>query len=331
MNLDDVCKGTRYRGDMRLPRFFLPIAAFIIAAAVWLGYRSAQPSPVVPPPAQRNIPLESITYHGPALWRIHDADTVIYLFGTFHMLPPGSEDRWFKGPLRQAFDGSDTLVTEIITPANPMELAPATIALATDVDGPALTAKLPPAVRQDYKNFVEAQDLRPQSLDRFEPWYVASLLATTRYRKAGFDPRSGAERVLIASLGSKKHEALETPQAQLSMLDSVPENEQIDSLIQLVTSKSDVRASIAAMSGQWMNGNAEGLAASKNVALYKMEGMSRIMLFDRNRRWAAWLAKRLQTSGTVFVAVGASHLAGPRSVQHFLGTDHGIAAERVPN
>jgi uncharacterized protein YbaP (TraB family) len=50
----------------------------------------------------------------PALWVLHDADTTIYLFGTVHMLPRDLD--WNRGPVRQGFDKSDTLVTELVLP-----------------------------------------------------------------------------------------------------------------------------------------------------------------------------------------------------------------------
>ena len=40
----------------------------------------------------------------------------------------------------------------------------------------------------------------------------------------------------------------------------------------------------------------------------------RMMFTERNARWADWIAARMQTPGTVFVAVGAGHLAGKDSV-----------------
>ena len=39
-----------------------------------------------------------------------------------------------------------------------------------------------------------------------------------------------------------------------------------------------------------------------------------MMFTERNARWADWIAGRMQTPGTVFVAVGAGHLAGKDSV-----------------
>ena len=40
----------------------------------------------------------------------------------------------------------------------------------------------------------------------------------------------------------------------------------------------------------------------------------RMMFTERNARWADWIRARMQTPGTVFVAVGAGHLAGKDSV-----------------
>ena len=40
----------------------------------------------------------------------------------------------------------------------------------------------------------------------------------------------------------------------------------------------------------------------------------RMMFTERNARWDDWIAGRLDTPGTVFVAVGAGHLAGKDSL-----------------
>ena len=48
----------------------------------------------------------------PALWKIADADTTIYLFGTTHALPKGF--RWQSAPLRAAIKAADELVLETV-------------------------------------------------------------------------------------------------------------------------------------------------------------------------------------------------------------------------
>ena len=56
----------------------------------------------------------------PAMWVVKDADTTIYLFGTFHALD-GKRD-WFNDEVRAAFDASLDVVLEVLTPENPAEL-----------------------------------------------------------------------------------------------------------------------------------------------------------------------------------------------------------------
>ena len=53
-----------------------------------------------------------------------------------------------------------------------------------------------------------------------------------------------------------------------------------------------------------------------------------MMFTERNARWADWIAGRMQTPGTVFVAVGAGHLAGRDSLLVRLA-EMGISLTRV--
>ena len=85
----------------------------------------------------------------------------------------------------------------------------------------------------------------------------------------------------------------------------------------------------AALIAAWGKGDAEALAR----LMIEDDAKDDPVLIDRlitqrNRRFAAWITARLQRPGTVFMAVGAGHLAGPGSVQDDLAKA-GIAVERV--
>src|SRR3982750_1706709 len=53
----------------------------------------------------------------PAMFEIHDADTTIYLFGTFHALD--EDQQWFGYGVRDAFEQSNELVLETLLPEGP--------------------------------------------------------------------------------------------------------------------------------------------------------------------------------------------------------------------
>ena len=54
----------------------------------------------------------------------------------------------------------------------------------------------------------------------------------------------------------------------------------------------------------------------------------RMLFTERNERWADWIRARMQTPGTVFVAVGAGHLAGQDSLLVRLA-ERGLPSQRV--
>ena len=72
----------------------------------------------------------------------------------------------------------------------------------------------------------------------------------------------------------------------------------------------------------------DALARTMNDSLKDSPEVAKTLLTDRNARWATWIKERLAKPGTVFVAVGAGHLAGNDSVQAQLAKQ-GIKAERI--
>ncbi|MFM2274078.1 MAG: hypothetical protein RL702_3143, partial [Pseudomonadota bacterium] len=87
-------------------RFTALLAAFSgLSLALPAGAQQHAPAPQTVEAAPAPEPAR------PALWKVADEDTTIYLFGTIHLLPKGIA--WYDGALAKAFDQSDELVTEI--------------------------------------------------------------------------------------------------------------------------------------------------------------------------------------------------------------------------
>ena len=67
-------------------------------------------------------PLTAANDASPAMFVVHDADTTVYIFGTFHALDGRSE--WFKNRVKTAFDSSGELVLETVIPEGPVQIKP---------------------------------------------------------------------------------------------------------------------------------------------------------------------------------------------------------------
>ena len=226
----------------------------------------------------------------PAIFVVRDADTTVYLFGTFHVLDGRSE--WFKERVKTAFDGSNELVLETVIP-----------------DGP-----------------------RPPPVSGRRPIPVmpsASFLATTRMvisagRANGMQVAKGADITLrqAAESDGKPVLGLETPELQMTMFArmTAPSPAPVVALPKPPASgrNADQMESLSSvmteMQSAWKRGDQRIFVQMLEQLKVSSPDTYRMMFTERNARWADWVSARMRTPGTVFVAVGAGHLAGKDSL-----------------
>lgn len=262
----------------------------------------------------------------PALWLVSDHDTQIYLFGTIHILRPGLN--WFDDAVAEAFDKSDEVVLEVIEPDdNSMQMTMIKSALSTD--GTPLRARLDETERSSYDAALAKLGMPAATFDSYKPWFAAVSLGAMPLLQAGYDLDSGAERTitLAARKSGKRLGQLETVEQQIGYFNTLSKETQLAYLDSVISSMDTVTEDIDELVRDWSAGDAVGLAKQMNEGLAD-PALRTTLLTERNVNWANWIEKRLEKPGTVFVAVGAGHLAGPDSVQQQLAQMN-IAADRV--
>ena len=257
----------------------------------------------------------------PALWVVKDKDTTIYLFGTIHALRPGLS--WFDEAVKKAFDASDSLVLEIPMPS-PEEAQKVILPLALSPAGPTLTEKIPAAKRAEYAAALKKLGQAPDAFDRFEPWFAGATVGQLELQKTGFGRDDGVEKQLdaAAKAAGKPVTGLETLAQQLGFFHNLPQAAQVSFLLSGIEDIDKFPAEMNKMVNLWGKGDADGLGRMMNEDLSKQAALRQVLLWDRNARWADWIARRMDQPGTVFIAVGAGHLAGDHSVQTLLAKRH---------
>lgn len=291
-------------------------------AALALGLSTAASAGDGAPPARAASQAP-----GPALWKVADEDTTIYLFGTVHALPKDVE--WFRGPVAQALSSAQVLVTEIPPGAlKQPEVQQAFLARAMLPEGKNLRELLTAEQRTTVEGALAKLGMPAAAFDKVEPWFAAITLATIPMLKAGYSMEAGVESAVEAKAGDEvKRGALETVEEQLKLFDEMPQEVQIAYLVSVAEQMDEVVPSMNAMVAAWAKGDAEKLAKLMNEELDDPVLADRL-LYARNRDWAEWVETRLADPGTVFIAVGAGHLAGANSVQDYLGKE-GLTVTRV--
>ena len=232
-------------------------------------------------------PAPSAAGDSPAMFVVRDADTTVYIFGTFHALDGRSE--WFRDRVKTAFDSSGELVLETVIPEGPIQIKP---------------------------RFTGQPLVTPS----------ASFLATTRMaisagRSQGMQVGNGADMVLrhAAESQGKPVEGLETLELQLDMFNHMPAAQaapapKAGQPIEGASPMQDLSKAMAEMQNAWKRGDQSVFVRMLGQLEQGSPQTYRMMFTERNARWADWIAGRMQTPGVVFVAVGAGHLAGKDSV-----------------
>ena len=267
------------------------MAYFLIAAAI-AAASVAPASPPVPAPAP------AIPDAHPAIWVVNDADTVIYLFGTFHALD--GKSAWFNDEVKTAFAASDELVLETVVPKDAQKAIP--------------TQRVPNLAVTPSASFL-----------------ASTRLAISAGRSHGMKVDNGADMVLrrAAEAAGKPVVGLESFDYQLNMFGRMPEQPaQFVNPARNPHAMEDMAVVMSQMQAAWNRGDSRIFASMLDQMRVGSPASYKVMFTQRNSNWANWIAKRLETPGTVFVAVGTGHLAGPDSVQAKLA-QLGVHSSRI--
>ncbi|QAY79587.1 TraB/GumN family protein [Sphingosinicella sp. BN140058] len=264
----------------------------------------------------------------PAMWRVADSDTTIYLFGTFHMLP--KDHAWRTPAFDKALASSNELVLEIANVGDQAAAGAAMMKLGISPGLPPLIERVPEAKRAALQAFIDESGIPVAALDRLETWAAALALTGVTFKRLGISGDQGVESTLSTDVkaSGKPIRGLETVEQQLGYFDALSEESQRLFLEGVLDSPEDVRREFQKMLDAWSRGDEAGVAASFDEEASLSPELREALLGARNRRWAEWLDARMDQPGTVFVAVGAGHLAGNDSVQKMLKS-RGIKAVRI--
>jgi uncharacterized protein YbaP (TraB family) len=289
--------------------FVTRISPSLALAAAALLATTALPACAQPAPAPAAQDAD------PALWVVKDADTTIYLFGTIHVLKPGLS--WFDEAVKTAFDGSKELVLEMVEPdAATMQGIVMAKAIAAPGTAP-LSQQLPESKRAAFAAAVKDAGVPAAAADRLKPWFASVTISFGPIIKAGYDPKQGPEAILSAAAkaAGKPVSGLETAEQQIGFFDSLSQQAQVTYLESTLDELPKGATQLDGMVVDWSKGQTDKLAATMNEAMKDSPEVAKTLLYDRNGRWATWISERMKQPGTVFVAVGAGHLAGDQSVQ----------------
>jgi len=252
----------------------------------------------------------------PALWQAKIGNSTVYLFGTVHLLP--NDTQWHFPALDQALAHSQSLYIEL-TDDDQASVAPLVLQYGLDAAHP-LSTQLS---ESDNAALAKAAALAGlpggvTTLQPMKPWLAALTLSVAPLLKAGLDPAEGVDKQLRAQMSNagKPVFGLETAEQQIQFLANLPAPMQIGFLRDTLRDVAKTKEELLSLVDAWKQGDVAAIAKLENDELKTQEpALYQELIVQRNTAWAGKIRDLLKQPGTVFIAVGAAHLAGPDSVQ----------------
>jgi uncharacterized protein YbaP (TraB family) len=262
--------------------------------------------------------------------------TTLYILGTLHVGDPADypSNQPFRPPILAALAASPILA---------LELSPDDLLVSQDdvskygvCRSACLQQYLPEALW--HKLEVRLRD-NPAALDeikRMRPWLASLLVETYDSLSAGLQTEYGTEaqlqNVYLRTRG--KIVGLETLGEQMRAFTSLSSAQQREMLAQdLVQTPAGNLADVQTLHRLWQVGDADAIAAwqsAKSEVLARNKQVSdsvdNRIVYERNRRFVTRMLAIAGPNKSVFVAVGALHLGGPKGVLQLL-RQHGFVVE----
>jgi uncharacterized protein YbaP (TraB family) len=268
----------------------------------------------------------------PALWKVSDDDSAIWLFGSVHILDANVS--WRTPAFDAALEGADEVYFELL-------LDSAGMAELTQIA--AVKGFLPPdqtlgsLLSKDQNKRLDAA-LGKLGVDRalvepMRPWMAGLMISTFAMQQSGeagaASFQSGVESQLQAEVADERERGLETPAEQLEFLSMGTEEEQAAALMETIDQLDEANAAFGGVIDAWLEGDMEAVQLEIVASVGDLESPQyRVLITDRNRRWAEKAAGLLEADVEAIIIVGAAHLAGPVGLPTLLAEDD-FTVERV--
>jgi uncharacterized protein YbaP (TraB family) len=275
-------------------------------------------------------------------WRATRGDEVITLVGTYHFDDPRHQ------ATLDAITPAITAAATVLVEAGPGEKAALLDVIAKNPDtlmiteGPTLLERLPPDTWDRLSAALTARGIPSFMSAKFQPWYVATMLAIPPCAMAQMTEPKGLDGMVIdtALAAGVPVRALEPFDTIFTLFGAMSEDEvvaMIDSTLAVEDRAEDYFATLAdsyfsgtsRMVWEYMRDESLSLPGYTPERIEaEFARMEELLMSARNRAWIPVLTQAA-ADGPVFAAFGALHLSGQDGVLNLLQAE-GFTLEELP-
>jgi uncharacterized protein YbaP (TraB family) len=258
----------------------------------------------------------------PAMWMVKGVHGTVYLFGTVHVMRKNVQ--WETPKIAAALKSSDVLYLEIpgVDEAAAAAAQPIVMQYGIDPEHP-LSTKITKEDAALLDTALKSMGITEQQIEPMKPWLVYLTLSVLPSIRSGYDPTSGIDKAIETEARSENKlvRGFETVTDQVKMLSGFSDAQQVELLHQELVDLPESTKKMDEIVTDWELGNVDKIGEIDNGEMKaKHPDVYAKLLVDRNIHFTDVIAAMLKDphTGTVFVAIGAAHFAGPDSVVKML-------------
>jgi len=258
------------------------------------------------------------------MWEVSDGDSKVWLFGSMHLVPPGTE--WRTALFDETLAKADKVYFE--ADVGPWGILGATIWMLKSGFNNAQHPWLPTLTADETQKLTDAitpLGMKLDSLGAYEPWLAAMLIEqkalevpTAGSTTPAAKTVAGPDMVVEGELVPERKAYFETVAQQLNMMSALPRDQQITSLMATLDDLHGSSGQLDAMTSDWSTGNTDALIKLIASDPETSGAMADTMLYGRNRNWIPVIDGMLKQNQQDLIIVGAAHLVGDGSVTDLL-------------
>ncbi len=299
-----------------------------IAGMTAMLFVACKPSQTNFDPLENATTLEKIEYYSalatktkgdgnPALWKMSDDDTTIYMFGTIHTLPTDVE--WRTSAFNSALSASDTIYLEgdLNEYSDPETMNALTEKYFKLKDGKTLKSILSKSEYVKVATVAETVGLDIEDYSSKPLWYFSEDLMYGQLKKIGYEMSSGVEMILIeeGTSAGKTFKYLERVEEQIKATDAGSIQDHVEQLMFTAEGLEALPGFADLTVSEWADGDIIGLGNMlHNGETMGGRAIYENLIVNRNRNWTGQIVEMLDEPGTIFLAGGIAHFVGPDSV-----------------
>ena len=267
--------------------------------------------------------------HPVSMWRIDGVENEIYLLGSIHLLR--ERDHPIPSVIEHAYNEAEVLIMELdLDDLDPLAMAAIVNELGTIEDGGTLSEVMGTELYEQVTEYAAQLNIPIARLERSEPWLAAITVEQMILVREGFGSEYGIETHLLTKAEQDRKEilGLETPRAQLGVLDNLSLSAQRALLIQILKDSLTIAEEIDQLIDAWRRGDVEFLEQNMLAETQRFPELYNALVVKRNKAWVEKIKPLIGSEDDYLIVVGALHLIGDDGVPALLAT-LGIEAEQL--